>query len=55
VIDVTHFCEHSIEMNTIDSCPSESSQPRVMKTNCDELTGELIEKGVSALENILID
>lgn len=44
VIDVAHFSEHSIKVNTIDSCPRECCQPRIVKTDGDKLAGELIEK-----------
>lgn len=44
VIYVTHFRKHSIEMNAINRCPSESGQPRVMKADCDELAGKLMEE-----------
>jgi hypothetical protein len=41
VIYVTHFCQHSVEMNAVDGCPGESRQPRVMQANGDEFAREL--------------
>jgi len=41
VIYITHFCEHSIEMNAVDGRPSKGSQPSVVQADGDEFAWKL--------------
>ena len=45
MINITHLCQHPVQVNTLNQQPGEHTQPEVVKPNGYKLTWELLGKG----------